>query len=148
MLSTSKASWVSIQISLRRFSSFLELTENGTNTGIGFTQGVNFLDIFPILRDPAAFELLITNFVDHLTSHTIPRLEGGKIDVVVALDARGFLLGPIIASRLKAAFVPVRKIGKLPGECFSAEYEKEYGKVSSPSTGLACTIVVSVLINF
>jgi len=89
---------------------------------------VSFLDIFPILKDPAAFELLITNFIDHLTSHTIPNLEGNKIDVVVALDARGFLLGPIIASRLKAAFVPVRKIGKLPGECFSAEYEKEYGK--------------------
>jgi len=58
-------------------------------------------------------------------------LQGGKIDVIVALDARGFLLGPIIASRLKAAFVPVRKIGKLPGECVSAEYAKEYGKVKS-----------------
>jgi len=89
---------------------------------------VTFLDIFPILRDPAAFEVLITNFLDHLTSHTIPSLEGGKIDVVVGLDARGFLLGPIIASRLKAAFVPVRKIGKLPGECVDAEYQKEYGK--------------------
>jgi len=89
------------------------------------------LDIFPILRDPTAFEALITNFLDHLSSHTIPSLQDGKIDVIVALDARGFLLGPIIASRLKAAFVPVRKIGKLPGECVSAEYEKEYGKVMS-----------------
>lgn len=83
------------------------------------------------MRDPTAFEALITNFLDHLSSHTIPSLQDGKIDVIVALDARGFLLGPIIASRLKAAFVPVRKIGKLPGECVSAEYEKEYGKVMS-----------------
>ena len=83
------------------------------------------------MRDPTAFEALITNFLDHLSSHTIPNLKDEKIDVIVALDARGFLLGPIIASRLKAAFVPVRKIGKLPGECISAEYEKEYGKVKS-----------------
>ncbi|KAF9651107.1 adenine phosphoribosyltransferase [Thelephora ganbajun] len=91
-------------------------------------KGINFLDIFPILRDPVAFEVLITNLLYRLTSHTIPSLQGGKIDVIVGLDARGFLLGPIIASRLKAAFVPVRKRGKLPGECVSAEYEKEYGK--------------------
>jgi adenine phosphoribosyltransferase len=89
------------------------------------------VDIFPIFRDPAAFEALIANFLDHLSSHTIPSLQGGKIDVIVALDARGFLLGPIVASRLKAAFAPVRKIGKLPGECVSAEFEKEYGKVKS-----------------
>jgi len=87
------------------------------------------LDIFPILRDPVAFEALITNLVYRLTSHTIPGLQGGKIDAVVGLDARGFLLGPIIALRLNAAFIPVRKRGKLPGKCFSVEYEKEYGKV-------------------
>lgn len=50
-----------------------------------------------------------------------------KIDVVVGLDARGFLIGPILALRLGAAFVPVRKAGKLPGACSSAIYEKEYG---------------------
>jgi adenine phosphoribosyltransferase len=56
-------------------------------------------------------------------------VKGKKIDVVVGLDARGFLLGPIIALRLGAAFVPVRKRGKLPGKCTSAEYAKEYGTV-------------------
>lgn len=66
----------------------------------------------------------------HLTSHTIPNSPAKKIDVVVGLDARGFLLGPIIALRLGAAFVPVRKRGKLPGQCVSATYEKEYGAVS------------------
>ncbi|KAI0921890.1 hypothetical protein AcW1_004255 [Taiwanofungus camphoratus] len=90
-------------------------------------KGVVFLDIFPILRDPVAFETLITHFVHHLTSHTIPRSLFKKVDVVVGLDARGFLLGPIIAMRLGAAFVPVRKKGKLPGECVTATYEKEYG---------------------
>lgn len=47
--------------------------------------------------------------------------------MIVGLDARGFLFGPIIAMRLGAAFVPVRKVGKLPGDCFVAEYTKEYG---------------------
>jgi adenine phosphoribosyltransferase len=61
----------------------------------------------------------------------IPNSPSKKIDVVVGLDARGFILGPIIALRLGAAFVPVRKRGKLPGKCVSATYEKEYGEVRS-----------------
>ena len=105
------------------------LVKSGPKARICYTQGVDFLDIFPILRDPVAFETLITNLVHRLTSHTIRSLQGGKIDAIVGLDARGFLLGPIIALRLNAAFIPVRKRGKLPGECFSVEYEKEYGKV-------------------
>lgn len=86
--------------------------------------------MFPILRDPIAFETLITHFMHHLTSHTIPLSPAKKIDVVVGLDARGFLFGPIIALRLGAAFVPVRKAGKLPGAVVTAQYEKEYGTVS------------------
>jgi adenine phosphoribosyltransferase len=74
---------------------------------------------------------LIAHLVDHITSHTIPSSGKKNIDVVVALDARGFLLGPIIALRLGAAFVPVRKKGKLPGQCATAEYVKEYGTVST-----------------
>lgn len=93
-------------------------------------QGIVFLDIFPLLRNPIAFETTITNFLYHLTSHTIPRSTNGKVDVVVGLDARGFLFGPIIAMRLGAAFVPVRKKGKLPGQTVSVTYEKEYGAVS------------------
>lgn len=85
--------------------------------------------MFPILRDPVAFETLITNFMHHITSHTVPSSSHKKIDVVVGLDARGFLLGPLIALRLGAAFVPVRKKGKLPGKCAVATYEKEYGTV-------------------
>jgi hypothetical protein len=50
-----------------------------------------------------------------------------KPDVIVGLDARGFLFGPSLALRLNASFVPVRKKGKLPGPCVTAEFTKEYG---------------------
>lgn len=110
-------------------------------------KGIRFCDILPVLRDPLAFELLITNIISHLFTHTIPSLDDStpstqstplepgaksygarKIDAVVGLDARGFLLGPIIAQRLGCGFVPVRKVGKLPGECVQASYLKEYGE--------------------
>ncbi|CAE6542787.1 unnamed protein product [Rhizoctonia solani] len=94
-------------------------------------KGITFLDLFPILRDPLAFETLITHILHHITSQTIPKLESKKIDTVVGLDARGFLLGPIVALRLGAAFVPVRKKGKLPGKCTTVTYEKEYGAASA-----------------
>ncbi|GJD02873.1 adenine phosphoribosyltransferase [Colletotrichum higginsianum] len=48
-------------------------------------------------------------------------------DVIVGLDARGFLFGPGMALRLGTGFAPVRKQGKLPGPCVTAEYQKEYG---------------------
>lgn len=90
-------------------------------------KGIVFLDIFPILRDPLVFEALISHITQHLCSHTLGLSPTKKIDVIVGLDARGFLLGPILALRLGAAFVPVRKQGKLPGQCIQASYEKEYG---------------------
>ena len=49
---------------------------------------------------------------------------------ISGLDARGFLLGPMVAVELNAAFVPVRKRGKLPGSCIEVGYAKEYGTVS------------------
>jgi len=91
------------------------------------TKGVTFLDLFPVLRDPVLFEALIAHLVNHLISVTIPISDSRKIDVVVGLDARGFLLGALLALRLEAAFVPVRKRGKLPGATVSVEYVKEYG---------------------
>lgn len=95
------------------------------------------MDFLPILRDPVAFETLITHIVHHITSKTLPSLVPNdasspkKIDAVVGLDARGFLIGPIVALRLGAKFVPVRKAGKLPGKTLVATYEKEYGSVRS-----------------
>jgi len=106
-----------------------------------------FLDIFPILRNPIAFETLITHLVHHITSHTLTNSPTKKVDVIVGLDARGFLLGPIIALRLGAAFVPVRKAGKLPGDCSSVSYEKEYGMVSPWSLHLPGFDVMNVLVQ-
>jgi adenine phosphoribosyltransferase len=94
------------------------------------SQGINFLDLFPVLRDPILTELLISHFITHIVSVTLPRAGVRKIDAVVGLDARGFLLGPVIALRLGAAFVPVRKKGKLPGQTVQVEYQKEYAAVS------------------
>jgi len=54
------------------------------------------------------------------------------VEVIVGLDSRGFLFGPMIAQALNVAFVPVRKKGKLPGETIQVEYTLEYGKVSRP----------------
>ncbi|KAG9009908.1 adenine phosphoribosyltransferase [Tulasnella sp. JGI-2019a] len=95
-------------------------------------KGIVFLDMFPILRNPVAFEVLITHLTHHIMSETISPARGNvkKIDVVIGLEARGFLLGPIIAMRLGAAFVPIRKKGKLPGRCITATYQKEYGSDS------------------
>ncbi|KAJ9123746.1 hypothetical protein QFC24_003520 [Naganishia onofrii] len=93
-------------------------------------KGITFLDMFPVLRNPLATEALFSHLMNHIFNETIPKIKAsssGKIDVVVGLDARGFLLGPILAMRLGAAFVPVRKAGKLPGQVNVVSYEKEYG---------------------
>ncbi|KAK0530754.1 adenine phosphoribosyltransferase [Tilletia horrida] len=95
------------------------------------TPGILFCDILPVLRDPLAFEALLNHILNHVFTHTttlLPSTSSGKIDAVVGLDARGFLFGPILALRLGASFVPVRKRGKLPGECVQASYAKEYGQ--------------------
>jgi adenine phosphoribosyltransferase len=83
--------------------------------------GIVFQDIFPIFQNPQVMQKTVA----HLQQHIITNLP--KIDVIVGLDARGFLLGPWLAAMIGAAFVPVRKRGKLPGKCHQAEYEKEYG---------------------
>lgn len=63
--------------------------------------------MFPVFRDPVALEALVNMFMARILT-AFP-----KVDVIVGLDARGFLLGPILAMRLKAAFVPIRKKGKV-----------------------------------
>ncbi|KAJ8652050.1 adenine phosphoribosyltransferase [Lichtheimia ornata] len=81
--------------------------------------GKPFVDVFPILRDPQALQVVVDRFVDHLRDK--------QVDVIVGLEARGFVLGPAVAIGLGIPFVPIRKKNKLPGECFSVSYEKEYG---------------------
>ncbi|TVY82309.1 Adenine phosphoribosyltransferase [Lachnellula suecica] len=83
-----------------------------------------FGDIFPIFRNPVATEAVISHLVTHiLSTHSIPDL-----CAIVALEARGFFFGLLIASRLGLPCVPVRKKGTLPGEVVSVSYEKDYGK--------------------
>lgn len=90
--------------------------------------GINFIDILPLFHNPAvhtallrALELQVLAF--GASDTTLPV----KPDVIVGLDARGFLFGPSLALRLNASFIPIRKKGKLPGPCVTAAYEKEYG---------------------
>jgi adenine phosphoribosyltransferase len=90
--------------------------------------GVMFKDITPLLSDPVAFgaaiELMATPFrgarrgIDDTDQ---------RVDLVAAVEARGFLLGAPLALSLGAGLVPVRKKGKLPGETVTARYDLEYG---------------------
>lgn len=87
--------------------------------------GILFEDICPLFADPSLHALLIDTLVKFVST-----ANGGpdRPDVIVGLDARGFLFGPSLALRLDAGFVPVRKRGKLPGKTVSASYTKEYGE--------------------
>ena len=81
--------------------------------------GVLFRDITPVLSNPAAFKGVVQEM-------TAP-YEGNGIDAVVAVEARGYLFGVPMAYVLDAAFVPVRKLGRLPRETIQSRYELEYG---------------------
>jgi adenine phosphoribosyltransferase len=81
--------------------------------------GILFYDITTLLKDRVGFARLI----DALSEHYI----GKEIDLVLGMEARGFIFGPALAYRLNAGFVPVRKPGKLPAETLKISYELEYG---------------------
>jgi adenine phosphoribosyltransferase len=85
--------------------------------------GIQFIDILPLFQDPVIHLALLRA----LELQVLEFGENAKPDVVVGLDARGFLFGPSLALRLNASFVPDRKQGKMPGPCVTAAYEKEYG---------------------
>ncbi len=84
--------------------------------------GIIFKDITPLLQNHAAFSATIKSLVD--------RYKDKKIDVVVGIEARGFLFGAPLAHQLGAAFVPLRKKGKLPYKTMDASYELEYGSAT------------------
>jgi adenine phosphoribosyltransferase len=83
------------------------------------TPGIVFKDITPLLLDHAAMAYAVARLVDWAR----PR----DVDLVVAAEARGFILGGALAHELGAGFVPARKPGKLPAEVVTAEYILEYG---------------------
>ena len=82
------------------------------------TPGVVFKDITPLLADGPTLRAV----VDHLAGQA-----PGPIDLVVGMEARGFILGAPVAVALGAGFIPVRKAGKLPREVLAGAYELEYG---------------------
>jgi len=83
-------------------------------------KGILFHDITTLLKDAGAFKFVIDAFVD--------KFKDKKIDKVVGIESRGFILGGAIAYHLGCGFVPLRKPGKLPAETEKIEYELEYGK--------------------
>lgn len=87
--------------------------------------GILFEDILPFFADPLLHRSLIRALELQVTDSYGQKQTP---DVVVALEARGFLFGPSLALKLGAGFVPVRKQGKLPGATETAAFEKEYGK--------------------
>ncbi len=84
------------------------------------TEGILFKDITTLLKDPRAFKYVLdemaTNFIQ------------SRVEVVVAIESRGFIFGGALAHELGAGFVPVRKLGKLPAKTIEVEYELEYGR--------------------
>ena len=86
--------------------------------------GVQFRDITPLLQDAKVFRVLIDAFVHrYMDAERRP-------DVVAGLDARGFILGAVVAYELGLGFVPIRKKGKLPFTTVEETYELEYGSAT------------------
>lgn len=80
--------------------------------------GVLFKDITPLLADPVATAAAVA---DLAARHT------GEVDLVAGVEARGFIVGALLARELGVGFIPIRKAGKLPAETVSIAYDLEYG---------------------
>jgi len=81
--------------------------------------GILFYDITTLLRDAAGFRTAVDSLIAPFKS--------GTVDLVVGMESRGFIFGSVVADRLGAGFVPVRKVGKLPSKTRRATYALEYG---------------------
>lgn len=82
-------------------------------------KGILFKDITTLLKDGKAFTQSIDQLTDMVRAH--------RPEVVIGMESRGFIFAAPIAYLLNAGFVPVRKLGKLPGDVISTEYDLEYG---------------------
>ena len=81
--------------------------------------GILFYDITTLLKDACGFRTVIDGLRNHY--------QGSHVDIVLGIEARGFIFAPALAYALGAGFVPVRKPNKLPAECVSVSYALEYG---------------------
>jgi adenine phosphoribosyltransferase len=84
--------------------------------------GILFYDITTLLQDPVGFRTAVDSL-------SLPFKDQG-IDIVVAIESRGFIFGAVVADRIGAGFAPVRKPGKLPSRSVRATYDLEYGSDS------------------
>jgi adenine phosphoribosyltransferase len=82
--------------------------------------GILFYDITTLLRDPAGYRETIEQLATPF--------EHQRIDAVIGIESRGFILGASVATRLGAGFIPIRKPGKLPSSSIRESYDLEYGK--------------------
>lgn len=83
-------------------------------------EGIMFRDVTTLFADPRGFRMAVDEMLHPFV--------GVQIDLVVGLEARGFILGGAIAHQLSVGFVPIRKQGKLPGKAISEAYTLEYGE--------------------
>lgn len=100
--------------------------------------GILFRDVTTLFADPRGFRMAVDQLVQPYA--------GRRIDVVVGLEARGFILGGAVAHQLSAGFVPVRKKGKLPAATLSEDYTLEYGQATVEVHDDAIAAGASVLI--
>ena len=101
-------------------------------------KGILFYDITTLLKDKTGFATLIDKFSEHYISQ--------DVDLVLGMEARGFIFAPALAYRLNAGFVPVRKPGKLPAETVKYDYALEYGTDAMEMHADALTGARSVLV--
>lgn len=82
-------------------------------------KGILYKDISPMLQNPEAMRLVVSLFLD--------KLQGKPIDKVIGIESRGFFFATLLADKLDAGFVPIRKPGKLPYKTYNETYDLEYG---------------------
>ena len=81
--------------------------------------GILFYDVTTLFKDPWCLQ--------ELSNIMFEMYKDKGITKVVGIESRGFIMGPILATRLNAGFIPIRKPGKLPAEVIEESYDKEYG---------------------
>ena len=101
-------------------------------------KGILFYDLTTLIKDSAGFHRVIDSFADHYSTK--------KLDLIVGIEARGFIFGAALAYRLSTGFVPVRKRNKLPAATTSVSYDLEYGADSLEIHSDAVTPGARVLI--
>ena len=88
-------------------------------------EGILFRDMFPLLQDPVATSVMMSDFRDFI--ETLQK-DNQKPDYIVGIESRGFLIGSALAAKEIIGFVPIRKKGKLPGNVTGINYTLEYGQ--------------------